>query len=140
MLTDEDLKNEGKAGDPMYPRLLAVDNEVVVPVNKMVRVLVTAEPEGVIHGFAMPAFGLKMDAIPGRTNETWFKAEKEGIYYGQCSELCGLNHAFMPIAIRVVSDEQYAKWQETAVSDLDAANENLIADIKTNSNIKLAQN
>jgi cytochrome c oxidase subunit II len=90
------------------PRLLAVDNEVVLPVNKVVRVQVTGAD--VIHNFAMPSFGLKMDAIPGRLNETWFKAEREGIYYGQCSRLCGQNHAFMPIAIRIVSDAKYAEW------------------------------
>jgi cytochrome c oxidase subunit II len=95
---------------PDEPRLLAVDEELVVPVNKTVRVLVTADPEGVIHAFAVPSFGIKIDAIPGRLNETWFKAEREGIYYGQCSELCGKDHAFMPIAVRVVSDRAFAAW------------------------------
>ncbi|MBC7576277.1 cytochrome c oxidase subunit II [Tardiphaga sp.] len=99
------------AADKM-PRLLAVDNEVVVPVNKVVRVQTTAAD--VIHSFAMPSFGIKIDAIPGRLNETWFKATKEGMYYGQCSELCGKDHAFMPIAIRVVSDQEFAAWIETA--------------------------
>ncbi|KAJ8135215.1 hypothetical protein OY671_011572, partial [Metschnikowia pulcherrima] len=84
------------------PRLLAVDNEVVVPVNKVIRVQVTGAD--VIHSFAMPAFGVKIDAVPGRLNETWFKATKEGMFYGQCSELCGKDHAYMPIAIRVVND------------------------------------
>ncbi|ALA18169.1 cytochrome c oxidase subunit II [Chelatococcus sp. CO-6] len=93
---------------PGQPRLLATDNEVVVPVNKVVLVQVTAAD--VIHAFAMPSFGIKVDAVPGRLNETWFRAEREGMYYGQCSELCGQNHAFMPIAIRVVSEEQYAAW------------------------------
>jgi cytochrome c oxidase subunit 2 len=95
---------------PDQPRLLAVDEELVVPVNKTVRVLVTADPEGVIHSFAVPSFGIKIDAIPGRLNETWFKAEREGMYYGQCSELCGKDHAFMPIAVRVVSDQAFAAW------------------------------
>jgi cytochrome c oxidase subunit II len=95
---------------PNEPRLLAVDEDLVVPVNKVVRVLVTADPEGVIHSFAVPSFGIKIDAIPGRLNETWFKAEREGIYYGQCSELCGKDHAFMPIAVRVVSDTEFAAW------------------------------
>lgn len=90
------------------PRLLAVDNEVVLPVGKTVRVQVTAAD--VIHAFAMPSFGVKIDAIPGRLNETWFKAEKEGIFYGQCSLICGQNHAYMPIAIRIVSEQQYAAW------------------------------
>jgi cytochrome c oxidase subunit 2 len=94
------------------PRLLAVDNEVVVPVNKVVRVQTTAAD--VIHSFAMPSFGIKIDAIPGRLNETWFKATKTGMFYGQCSELCGKDHAYMPIAIRVVTDQEFATWVEQA--------------------------
>jgi cytochrome c oxidase subunit 2 len=90
------------------PRLLAVDNEAVVPVGKVVRVQVTGAD--VIHKFTVPSFGIKIDAIPGRLNETWFKAEREGIYYGQCSFICGQNHSFMPIAFRVVSAERYAAW------------------------------
>lgn len=90
------------------PRLLAVDNEAVVPVGKIVRVQVTAAD--VIHKFTVPSFGVKIDAIPGRLNETWFKADREGIYYGQCSFICGQNHAYMPIAFRVVSQERYAAW------------------------------
>lgn len=99
-----------KPGD--VPRLLAVDNEVVLPIGKVVRVQVTAAD--VLHAFAMPSLGVKRDAVPGRLNETWFKANKEGIYYGQCSELCGTNHAFMPMAIRIVSPAKYAEWQEIA--------------------------
>jgi cytochrome c oxidase subunit II len=68
----------------------------------------------VIHSFAVPAFGIKIDAIPGRLNETWFKATKTGMFYGQCSELCGRDHAFMPIAVRVVSDQEFTAWVETA--------------------------
>ena len=94
------------------PRLLGVDNEMVVPVNKVIRVQVTGAD--VIHAFALPAFGVKIDAIPGRLNETWFKATKTGMFYGQCSELCGKDHAFMPIAIRVVSDQEFASWVEGA--------------------------
>jgi cytochrome c oxidase subunit II len=94
------------------PRLLTVDNEVVVPVNKVVRVETTGAD--VIHSFAVPAFGIKIDAIPGRLNETWFKANKIGVYYGQCSELCGKDHAYMPIAVRVVSEQDFAAWVETA--------------------------
>jgi cytochrome c oxidase subunit 2 len=101
--------NELKAGQP---RLLAVDNEMVVPVNKNVRVITTGAD--VIHAFAVPAFGVKIDSIPGRINETWFRATREGVYYGQCSELCGKDHAFMPIAVRVVSDAEYAAWLEQA--------------------------
>ncbi|MES2143383.1 MAG: cytochrome c oxidase subunit II [Pseudomonadota bacterium] len=94
------------------PRLLGVDNEMVVPVNKVIRVQTTGAD--VIHAFAVPAFGIKIDAIPGRLNETWFKATKTGMFYGQCSELCGKDHAFMPIAVRVVSDQEFAEWLETA--------------------------
>jgi cytochrome c oxidase subunit 2 len=94
------------------PRLLAVDNDMVVPVNKVVRVQVIGAE--VIHAFAVPAFGIKIDAVPGRLNETWFKATREGTYYGQCSELCGKDHAYMPIAVRVVSDKDYATWLEQA--------------------------
>ena len=94
------------------PRLLGVDNEMVVPVNKVIRVQTTGAD--VIHAFAVPAFGVKIDAIPGRLNETWFKAPKTGMYYGQCSELCGKDHAFMPIAVRVVSEQEFASWVETA--------------------------
>ena len=101
MIEDKDLK-------PGEPRLLATDTKIVVPVNKVVKVMITSTD--VNHAWAMPAFGVKRDAIPGRINETWFKAEKEGIYYGQCSELCGVKHAFMPIEVHVVSDEKYASW------------------------------
>jgi cytochrome c oxidase subunit 2 len=94
------------------PRLLSVDNELVVPVNKVVRVQTTGAD--VIHSFAVPSFGIKIDAIPGRLNETWFKAEREGVYYGQCSELCGKDHAFMPIMVRVVSEQAFAAWLEEA--------------------------
>jgi cytochrome c oxidase subunit II len=97
---------------PEQPRLLAVDNELVVPVNKVVRVQVIGAD--VIHAFAVPSFGIKIDAIPGRLNETWFKATREGVYYGQCSELCGKDHAFMPITVRVVSDQAYSAWLEDA--------------------------
>jgi len=99
---------EGKpAGEP---RLLAVDNEVVVPIGKVVRVQVTAAE--VIHSFAVPSFGIKIDAVPGRLNETWFQATREGVYYGQCSELCGKDHAFMPIAVRVMNEKDFAAWVE----------------------------
>ncbi len=110
MLEDKDREVAIKAGKPAVevPHLLAVDNELVVPVNKVVRIQVTAAD--VIHSFSVPALGFRKDAVPGRLNETWFQATKEGVYYGQCSRLCGKNHAFMPIAIRVVSDEKYAAW------------------------------
>jgi cytochrome c oxidase subunit 2 len=94
------------------PRLLGVDNEMVVPVNKTVRVITTGAE--VIHAFAVPSFGVKIDSVPGRINETWFKATREGIYYGQCSELCGKDHSAMPIAVRVVSEQAFATWVEEA--------------------------
>lgn len=93
-------------------RLLAVDNEMVVPVNKVVRIQVTSAD--VIHSWAVPALGFKIDGVPGRLNEMWFKAEREGVYHGQCSELCGNGHAFMPIVVRVVSDEAYTAWLSEA--------------------------
>lgn len=105
---------------PGEPRLLAVDNPVVVPVGKNVRVLVTGGD--VIHNWAMPAFGVKQDTIPGRLNETWFRAEREGTFYGQCSELCGRLHGFMPIQVEVVSQEIYEQWLKTAAEDINAAN------------------
>jgi cytochrome c oxidase subunit 2 len=125
MMPDSDRAAAGKEDRAVYPRLLTVDNEMVVPVNTMVRVLVTAAD--VIHAFAMPAFGVKTDAVPGRINEIWFKANKEGLYYGQCSELCGKDHAFMPIAIRVVNDAQYTTWLAAARTDLTGANKALMA-------------
>ncbi len=103
---------ETKNLKPNQPRLLETDNHVVVPVNKVVKVLITAND--VLHAWAVPSFGIKRDAVPGRINETWFKAEKEGVYYGQCSELCGSRHAFMPITVRVVSDKQYNEWLKEA--------------------------
>lgn len=107
------------------PRMLAVDNELVVPVNKVVRVQVTGAD--VIHSFGVPAFGIKVDAIPGRLNETWFKATKTGMFYGQCSELCGRDHAFMPIAVRVVSDQDFTAWVETAKKKFASNPENAVA-------------
>jgi len=107
------------------PRLLGVDNEMVVPVNKVIRVQTTGAD--VIHSFAVPAFGIKIDAIPGRLNETWFKAEKTGMYYGQCSELCGKDHAFMPIAVRVVTDQEFTAWVEDAKKKFASAKTNTYA-------------
>ncbi len=124
MLTDEDISDlvkKGKGKKEDYPRLLAVDNELVVPVNKVVVVQVTGAD--VIHSFAVPSFGIKIDAMPGRLNQAWFKANREGIYYGQCSELCGKDHAFMPIQIRVVSDENYAAWLAQAKKKFAAKDE-----------------
>lgn len=100
-------------------RLLEVDQRVVVPVGTDIRVLVTAAD--VIHSWAVPAFGVKKDAVPGRLNETWFRADREGVYYGQCSEICGVNHAFMPIAVEVVSKEAFQAWVEQKQAQLGIA-------------------
>ena len=123
MIKEDELKEN-------QPRLLTVDNEVVVPVNKVVKVLITAND--VLHAWALPSFGVKRDAVPGRINETWFKAEKVGTYYGQCSELCGIQHAFMPITVRVVSEEDYGEWLSGA--KIKFAKEPLLE----NKNIKIA--
>ena len=101
MIEDKDLQ-------PGQPRLLTVDNEIFVPVNKVVKVLITAND--VLHAWALPSFGVKRDAVPGRINETWFKADRTGTFYGQCSELCGVKHAFMPITVNVVSQDEYDAW------------------------------
>jgi cytochrome c oxidase subunit 2 len=105
MLEDKDRK-------PDQPRLLAVDNEAVVPVGKVVHVLITADD--VIHNWTVPAFGVKIDAVPGRVTRVWFQARETGMYYGQCSELCGERHAFMPIAVRVVTEQEFASWVDNA--------------------------
>ena len=105
MVDEKDLKEN-------QPRLLTVDNEVFVPVNKVVKVMITAND--VLHAWALPSFGVKRDAVPGRINETWFKAERTGTFYGQCSELCGIKHAFMPITVNVVSEEEYKVWLKKA--------------------------
>jgi cytochrome c oxidase subunit II len=122
MVPEKDLK-------PGQLRLLAVDNEMVVPVNKVVHVLVTGAD--VIHSFAVPSFGIRMDAVPGRLNETWFKATIEGVFYGQCSELCGKDHSFMPIAVRVVNESDFNNWLNAAkqkyATDNDAAHNALAA-------------
>ena len=102
IMLQEDELQEGQ------PRLLAVDREMVVPAGQTIRLIVTAAD--VIHSFAMPTFGLKVDAIPGRLNEAWFRADQPGVYYGQCSEICGRDHAFMPIAIRVLPQADYDAW------------------------------
>lgn len=100
------MTSEDKAPAHLYR--LAADEPMVVPVGKTVELLITASD--VIHAVALPAFGLKVDAVPGRINHTWFKAEKTGVYYGQCSELCGVDHAFMPIQINVVTEAEFAAW------------------------------
>ncbi len=105
---DSNMLKDDAAAKAGEPRLLGVDNPMYVPVNKVVEVITTGSD--VIHSWSVPAFGVKMDAIPGRLNHTWFKATKLGTYYGQCSQLCGVNHAFMPIEVKVVTDKDYAAW------------------------------
>ena len=114
-LSDDKAKAAGE------PRLLGVDNVVVVPVNKVVRVITTGAD--VIHSWAVPQFGVKMDAVPGRLNETWFKATQLGTFYGQCSELCGAHHAFMPIEVKVVSEADFEAWAATAKKKFASADE-----------------
>lgn len=109
---DSNMVTDTAALKPDQPRLLGVDNAMVVPVGKVVLLHVTSAD--VIHSFAVPSFAVKIDAVPGRLNEYWFKADKEGVYYGQCSELCGNGHPYMPIEIRVVSEQQYAAWLNEA--------------------------
>ena len=110
---DSLMLNDDERGD--QPRLLATDTAMVVPVNATVRVVVTGAD--VLHSWAMPAFGVKMDAVPGRLNETWFRAEQTGTFYGQCSELCGVRHACMPIRVEVVEQEEFASWVEEAKAE-----------------------
>ena len=112
IMFDSIMLDDSEAAAAGHPRLLGTDTRVVVPVNKVVRVQVTAND--VIHSWTIPAFGSKVDAVPGKLNETWFKATKEGLYHGQCSELCGIRHGFMPIMVEVVSEAEYAEWLEWA--------------------------
>jgi cytochrome c oxidase subunit 2 len=105
MIQEADLK-------PGQLRLLEVDNRIIVPEGATIKFLITAAD--VLHSFSVPSLGLKTDAVPGRTNEAWTRIDKKGVYYGQCSELCGVNHGFMPIAIEVVSKEEFAIWLEQA--------------------------
>lgn len=124
----EDARDaSGKTDKATYPRLLAVDNEMVIPVNTVVRLLSTGGD--VIHSFAMPSLGVKVDAVPGRLNEYWFEANREGIFYGQCSELCGASHYNMPIGVRVVSREQFDRWLAAAADNVQNANAQLSAEI-----------
>ena len=124
MLQGEDEVEDGRP----YKRMLTTDTIVVVPVNKIVRVQVTAAD--VLHSWAVPAFSVKTDAVPGRLNETWFKAEKTGIYYGMCSELCGVNHQSMPIEIHVVTESKFAEW--IAESQKKYANNNKLLEMSSN--------
>lgn len=134
------LLPEDKAKAENRPYLLATDVPVVVPVNKTVKVIVTSDPAGIIHAWTVPSFGMKIDAIPGRLNEDWFHATKEGVYYGECSELCGKDHAFMPIEVHVVPEADYNAWAEKVkTASVEEARDFLFAMLKANGQ-KLAQN
>lgn len=133
------LKSREDAARDNVPYLLATDVPVVVPVNKTVKLIVTSDPEGIIHAWTIPSFGMKIDAIPGRLNEDWFKATKEGVYYGQCSELCGKDHAFMPIEVHVVPQADFDAWAEKAkTASIEEARDFLYAMLKANG--QLARN
>lgn len=139
MLQDSERADLVKSGIPaeQVPRNLAVDNDVLVPVNKVVHVLITSSD--VIHNWTIPSFGSKVDAVPGRITATWFKATKEGIYFGQCSELCGKDHAFMPIEVHVVSEADFAAWAEKVkTASAEEARDYLFAMLKAKG--QLAQN
>ena len=121
---DANMLNDDELSDPKL-RLLETDTQIVVPVNKVVKLQITSND--VLHAWTIPAFGVKMDAVPGKLNETWFKANQEGIFYGQCSELCGPKHAFMPINVKVVSEKEFEDWigfakEEYALNNIDLYN------------------
>jgi cytochrome c oxidase subunit II len=133
------LKSEEDAKKDGVPYLLATDVPVVVPVNKVVKTIITSDPEGIIHAWTVQSFGLKIDAIPGRLNEDWFLATKEGVYYGQCSELCGKDHAYMPIEVHVVSQADFDAWAEKIkTASVEDARDYLFAMLKAKG--QLAQN
>ncbi len=125
LLPEADAKAKG------VPYLLATDVPVVVPVNKTIKLIITSDPAGMIHAWTIPSFGMKIDAIPGRLNEDWFRATKEGVYYGQCSELCGVNHSFMPIEVHVVSQENFDAWaSKVKTAGIEQARDFLYATLK----------
>ena len=124
MLQEDELEEN-------QPRLLSTDNALVVPINKNIKMQITSDPAGVIHSWAMPSLGVKMDAIPGRLNETYFRITEPGMYYGQCSELCGPGHGFMPIMIKAVSDDEFSEWVVEAQEEFATIkNNNLVYDMK----------
>jgi cytochrome c oxidase subunit II len=128
------LLPKDKADAEGRPYLLASDTPVYVPVNKTIKMIVTSDPSGIIHAWTIPSFGMKIDAIPGRLNEDWFRATKEGTYYGQCSELCGKDHAFMPIEVHVVSQADFDAWANKAkTASIEDANKYMDALLKSRS-------
>ena len=125
------LKPKDQADKEGVPWLLATDVPMVVPVNKTVKMIITSDPEGIIHAWTIPSFGMKIDAVPGRLNEDWFHATVEGVYYGQCSELCGKDHAYMPIEVHVVSQADYDAWaKKIQTAGAEEAREFLFAMLK----------
>lgn len=119
VIKDNQRQSLCKTNLKSYPRLLAVDYELVIPVMRVIRLLITSAD--VIHAFAVPSLGVKIDAIPGKVNETWLKATRTGIYYGQCSEFCGKDHSYMPIAIRVTDENSFKNWAQKASINLKTA-------------------
>lgn len=111
---DDRARDMAAAKEANIPYLLKTDNPVYVPVNKTVKLIVTSDPDGIIHAWTIPSFGMKIDAIPGRLNEDWFKASRTGVFFGQCSELCGKDHAYMPIEVVVVEEADYQAWAQKA--------------------------
>jgi len=131
--SDKEAIAAREAAGGVYKRLLSADNQLVLPTDTNIQLLITAGPDDVLHAFAVPAFGVKLDAVPGRINETWTRIEKPGTYYGQCSELCGKDHAYMPIEVRAVPKEEFQQW-------LAQAKEHASYDeFKTQQKVKLAQ-
>ncbi len=135
LLPEADAKAQNR------PYLLASDTPVFVPVNKTIKMIITSDPAGMIHAWTIPSFGMKIDAIPGRLNEDWFLAEKEGVYYGQCSELCGVNHSFMPIEVHVVSQADFDAWaSKVKTAGVEAARDFMEARLKARHGANLASN
>ena len=135
------LLPEDKAKAENRPYLLASDTPVVVPVNKTVKMIITSDPIGIIHAWTIPSFGMKIDAIPGRLNEDWFLATKEGVYYGECSELCGKEHAYMPIEVHVVSQADYDAWtNKVKTASIEEATKFLFAMLQAKGQLTLANN
>jgi cytochrome c oxidase subunit 2 len=135
----EEAKDLETARAANVPYLLATDVAVYVPVNKTVKLIVTSDPDGIIHAWTIPSFGMKIDAIPGRLNEDWFKASRVGTFYGQCSELCGKDHAYMPIEVQVVTQADYDAWvQKVQTAGVEEAHKFMTATLKAKG--QLAQN
>ncbi|AHL30930.1 MAG: Cytochrome c oxidase subunit 2 precursor [Candidatus Hodgkinia cicadicola] len=136
IIRDDQRQSLCKTNLKSYPRLLAVDYELIIPAMRVIKVLITSAD--VIHAFAVPSLGVKIDAIPGKINETWLKATRTGIYYGQCSEFCGKDHSYMPIAIRAIDETSFRNWAREANTNLENAFSTLRTDAKARRNPKAA--